>query len=101
MLASSDFKDLLRIFNAKNVKYLIVGGYAVVKYCEPRYTKDLGLWISTARDNAEPVFAALREFGAPLHDLSAEDFAAEGHFYQIGLPPLRVDVLMCVTGVAF
>ena len=63
---NSDFKDLLKILNAHNVRYLVVGGYAVMKYTEPRYTKDLDIWIEASPENARAVFAALRDFGAPL-----------------------------------
>jgi hypothetical protein len=66
MSVNSDFKDLLNLFNAYRVKYLIIGGYAVIKYTEPRYTKDLDLWIRADVKNANAVFQALKEFGAPL-----------------------------------
>ncbi len=98
---NSDFKDLLRIFNACRVKYLIIGGYAVIKYTEPRYTKDLDIWVDTERANAKAVFEALRDFGAPLTDMTEDDFAHEGYFYQMGMPPVRVDILMSVSGLEF
>ena len=60
MSVNSDFKDLLNLFNAYRVKYLIIGGYAVIKYTEPRYTKDLDLWIRADAKNADAVFQALR-----------------------------------------
>jgi hypothetical protein len=101
MSVNSDFKDLLSIFNAYHVKYLVIGGYAVMLYTEPRYTKDLDIWVSTERENATAVFQALREFGAPLTDMTEEDFAHEGYFYQMGRPPVRVDILMSVTGLTF
>ncbi len=101
MFVNSDFSDLLRLFNKYGVRYLVIGGYAVVQYTEPRYTKDLDLWISTDPANAEAVYAALREFGAPLVGLTAEDFAEEGYFYQMGVPPVRVDVLMGIPGLEF
>ena len=66
MPASSHFKELLRKFNEHQVRYLIVGAYAVMKYTEPRYTKDLGIWVDATPDNANRVFAALAEFGAPM-----------------------------------
>jgi hypothetical protein len=78
-----------------------VGGYAVMKYTEPRYTKDLDIWIEGSPENARAVFAALREFGAPLTNLSAADFAHEGSIYQMGRPPARVDVLTSIEGVRF
>jgi len=98
---SSDFEELLSIFNDHEVRYLIVGGYAVMLYTEPRYTKDLDLWIETSAENASRVFRALARFGAPLSGLSAADFASEGFFYQLGLPPVRVDILMSIDGVRF
>ncbi len=101
MFVNSDFSDLLRLFSDSSVKYLVIGGYAVVQYAEPRYTKDLDLWISTDPANAEAVYKALREFGAPLAGLTADDFAEEGYFYQMGMPPVRVDVLMGIPGLEF
>lgn len=98
---NSDFKELLRIFNDHKVKYLVVGGYAVMKYTEPRYTKDLDIWISPDLENARAVFNSLREFGAPLTGLSEADFTQEGAFYQMGRPPARIDVLMSVDGLRF
>ncbi len=101
MFINSDFSDLLRIFNANRVRYLVIGGYAVVQYAEPRYTKDLDLWISTDPVNARAAYQALREFGAPLAGLTENDFAQEGYFYQMGVPPVRVDVLMGIPGLEF
>ena len=101
MFVNSDFSDLLRLFNANQVRYLVIGGYALMQYAEPRYTKDLDLWISADAINAEAVYRALREFGAPLTDLTAADFAQEGYFYQMGVPPVRVDILMGIPGAVF
>lgn len=101
MFVNSDFSDLLRIFNANRVKYLVIGGYAVVQYAEPRYTKDLDMWISTDTANAEAVYKSLREFGAPLAGLTAKDFAEEGCFFQMGIPPIRVDIIMGIPGAHF
>lgn len=101
MFVNSDFSDLLRTFNHRNVRYLVIGGYAVVQYAEPRFTKDLDLWISTDAANASSVYEALREFGAPLAGLTADDFAEEGYFYQMGVPPVRVDILMGIPGLDF
>jgi hypothetical protein len=100
MFVNSDFSDLLRIFNGHNVKYMVVGGYAVVQYAEPRYTKDLDVLIATNEENAKAVYSALREFGAPLAGLTPNDFAEDGFFFQMGVPPIRVDVIMGVPGVA-
>lgn len=101
MLNSQDFKELLSALAGHDVRYLVVGGYAVMLYSEPRWTKDLDVWISLDSDNARAVFDALKEFGAPLDGLSPADFAQPGYFYQMGNPPLRVDVMMGLPGVDF
>ena len=97
---TQDFKELLSIFNEHEVKYLIVGGYAVMKYTEPRFTKDLDIWVEASSANSKKVYAALRDFGAPLEGLTEEHFAGAG-FYQMGRPPVRVDILMEIEGVDF
>ena len=82
-----DFKELLRAFNAHQVKYLIVGGYAVSFHAQPRATKDLDLLISPDIDNSRAVYAALAKFGAPLEGLSADDFTQPENFFRMGTPP--------------
>jgi hypothetical protein len=101
MLTSPDFKELLSILEKHKVRYLVVGGYAVMKYTEPRFTKELDLWIATDEENARAVFAALKEFGAPLKGLTPHDFTEKGYFYQVGNPPLRLDIMMSIPGVEF
>jgi len=101
MSANSLFKELLRKFNEHQIKYLIVGAYAVMKYTEPRYTKDLDVWIEPSRVNAEKVFRALAEFGAPLDSVTAEDFSNPELIFQIGIAPHRIDILMSVKGLQF
>jgi hypothetical protein len=101
MLTSPDFKELLKIFEKHKIRYLIVGGYAVMKYSEPRFTKDLDVFIATDQENAKSDYSALKEFGAPLKNLSSDDFTHEGYFYQMGRPPLRVDIMMSIPGTEF
>jgi hypothetical protein len=97
---SPDFKEILSTFNDHEVKYLIVGAYAVMKYGEPRYTKDLDIWVESSHENAAKVYAALGDFGAPLAHVSVDDFASDG-FFQMGRPPVRIDILMSIEGVDF
>jgi len=101
MLTSPDFRELLSLLEKYKVRYLVVGGYAVMKYTEPRFTKDLDLWVSTDKENSKAVYAALKEFGAPLKSLAPADFTQEGYFYQMGNPPFRLDVMMSIPGVTF
>ena len=98
---NSDFKDLLSTFNANRVQYLVVGAYAFMKHAEPRYTKDLDIWIRPSKANSRRVFKALRQFGAPLSKLSEDDFAHPGLYYQIGVEPTRIDILMSIPGLKF
>lgn len=103
MAESPDFKELLRAFNEKKAEYLIVGGYAVMKYTEPRFTKDLDVWIRNSPENAARVYAALAKFGAPLQSdgLVPKDFTSEDMTYQIGIAPVRIDVLTHISGIQF
>jgi len=101
MLTSPDFRELLSLLEKHKVRYLVVGGYAIMKYTEPRFTKDLDLWISTDKENSKAVYTALKEFGAPLKGLAPSDFTQEGYFYQMGSPPFRLDVMMSIPGVTF
>jgi predicted nucleotidyltransferase len=101
MSANSHFKKLLRKFNEHSVKFLIVGAYAVMKYTEPRYTKDLDIWVEPSPKNAQGVFNALAEFGAPMDGVTPQDFTNQEVIFQIGIEPHRIDVLMAVKGLQF
>jgi len=98
---NSDFADLLRAFNAASVDYLIVGAYAVGLYARPRATGDLDVFVRPTRGNAERVLRALAEFGAPLHNLSLDDLISDDTIFQIGVAPIRIDVITALTGVSF
>ncbi|MBV8056189.1 MAG: hypothetical protein JO071_13215 [Deltaproteobacteria bacterium] len=96
-----DYKDLLSAFQAHGVKYLIVGGYAVIFHAQPRGTKDMDLLIKADPANAQATYAALAEFGAPLQNLRPEDFADRNSFFRFGYPPHGVDILPNIPGVDF
>jgi predicted nucleotidyltransferase len=98
---NSDSIELLKAFDQENIKYLIVGGYAVGFHAEPRYTKEIDIFISTDPENARAIYRTLVAFGAPLDEIEPEDFQNQELFYQIGVPPNRVDILMGIPGVAF
>lgn len=103
MAENPDYKELLHLLNEYEVEYLIVGGFAVMKYAEPRYTKDLDIWVHNSRQNSVRVVAALKKFGAPLeHDgISADTLAEKQIVYQIGIAPVRIDILTEITAVGF
>jgi predicted nucleotidyltransferase len=102
MILPEDLKQLLLAFNVHGVEYLIIGGYAVGVYSEPRATKDLDLFIRADIRNSEAVYRALAAFGAPIDGLTPADFRDDPNsIFQIGLPPTRVDILQHIVGVNF
>ena len=96
-----DFVDLLRAFSGAEVRFLVVGAYALAMHGRPRATGDLDVWIDPTTENAARVMRALQTFGAPLADVAEEDFARPGVVYQIGVPPGRIDILTELTALAF
>lgn len=98
---SPDFSELLLAFNAENVEYLVVGAHAMAAYGHVRATKDLDVWVNPTRKNAERVLRALSAFGAPICDLTEEDLSTVGTIFQIGVPPLRIDIITEIDGVDF
>src|SRR4030067_2794689 len=101
MLTNSDFKEVLNLFKKHKIRYLFVGAYSVMKYSEPRFTRDLDLWIATDSEKANSVYVALKDFGAPLANLTPDDFTHQDYFSQMGISPLRVDIMMSIPGVEF
>jgi hypothetical protein len=99
--SSVDFRELLSLLNAEGARYLIVGGFALAHYGRPRYTKDLDVWIDAVEDNPSRVFRALAKFGAPLDRVTVDDFRDPETMFQIGIEPLRIDILSGISGVTF
>jgi hypothetical protein len=98
---NDDFVDLLRALSEAEVRFLVVGAYALAIHGHPRATGDLDVWVEPSSENADRVFRGLQRFGAPLTDVTAADFARPRLVYQIGLPPRRIDVLTDRTGLTF
>ena len=96
-----DYKDLLSAFNAHGVKYLIVGGYAVIFHAQPRFTRDLDLFIRADSENAKAAYAALTAFGAPLQHIQIEELSDPKNFFRFGREPHAVDILPTIDGVDF
>src|SRR6202521_6459892 len=103
MAESPHYRELLQLLNEFEVEYLIVGGFAVMKYGEPRYTKDLDVWVHSSPQNSPRVVGALKKFGAPLdHDgITAETFTGKQVVYHIGIAPDDDDILTEDSGVEF
>lgn len=96
-----DFKELLSEFSAKGVESLIIGAHALAAHGHVRATKDLDVWVRATPQNAPRVMAALKAFGAPLGDVTLADFSAPGITFQIGIEPVRIDVITEIDGVEF
>ncbi len=102
MILPEDLRQLLLALNAHGVEYLVVGGWAVGYYADPRSTKDIDIFIRSSLKNSEAVFRALAEFGAPLAGVTASDFHdSPTSVFQIGFSPARVDLLQSIDGVDF
>src|SRR5271165_971799 len=96
-----DYKDLLSAFHVHGVRYMIVGGYAVIYHAQPRFTKDIDLFIKADPANAQAIYAALGAFGAPLQGIQPDDFAERGSFFRFGRDPHGFDILPDIPGVDF
>jgi hypothetical protein len=101
MTIAPEFREFAECLNANNVRYLIVGGYAVAFHGHPRYTKDLDVWIDRTRENIRGLMRALDDFGFGSVGLKAGDFMKPDQVIQLGYPPLRIDLLTSLTGVDF
>jgi len=94
-----DFKEFIELFNSHGVEYVIVGGYALAFLGAPRYTGDLDLFVSPDRGNASKILSALKSFGFGSLKLSESDFSEPGQVIQLGVPPVRIDIITSITGV--
>jgi hypothetical protein len=101
VLARPDVIEFLGLLAVRKVRYMIFGGCAVMLYSGRRYTSNIDIWIARNGGNVEALFGALKTFGAPLAGLSVEDFCQEGHFFQMGSPPVRIDDMLSTRGVTF
>ena len=101
MEVQPDFRELLALFNAHSVEYLIVGAYALAAHGSPRFTGDLDVYVRPTTENAGKVLAALADFGFGSMNLSARDFQAPDRVVQLGVPPVRIDLLTSISGVSW
>ncbi len=101
MILEKDFEDFVQLLNKYKVEYMIVGGYALALHGKPRHTGDLDIWINVSEDNAKKLIQVINAFGMASLGLKKEDFLQHGYISQIGYPPLRIDILNSIDGVAF
>lgn len=100
-MLNEDYKDMLQALVEEKAKFLLVGAYALAAHGYLRATLDIDIWVMPSPRNADVVLRALQRFGAPLHDLTAEDLQADGTIFQIGVAPRRIDILTTASGLHF
>jgi hypothetical protein len=100
-MLNEDYRDMLRALSDEKVKFLLVGAYALAAHGYPRATMDIDIWVVPSSQNADAVLRALRCFGAPLHNLTKEDFQKDGTIFQIGVAPRRIDIITAASGLQF
>jgi len=101
MEVQQDFKELLGLFNTHKVKYLIVGDYALAFHGVPRYTGDIDIFVKPDAENATRILNALNEFGFGSVGLKEEDLKTPKKVVQLGLPPVRIDIITSISGVSW
>lgn len=100
-MLNEDYREMLQALSDENVKYLLVGAYALAAHGYLRATVDMDLWVRPEADNADAVLRALTRFGAPLHNLTRNDLEREDIVFQIGIPPRRIDIITGASGLKF
>jgi hypothetical protein len=101
MVLNKDFREFIELLNSHNIKYLVVGGYAVTVHGYPRYTNDIDIWFWIDKTNAENLIKALKDFGFGSLDIKVDDFLNPNKVVQLGYPPNRIDLLTSISGVEF
>ena len=100
-MLNEDYRDILHALSDENVRFILVGAYALAAHGYPRATMDIDIWVMPSPDNAEAVLRALSSFGAPLNNLTKEDLVEDGTIFQIGVAPRRIDIITAATGLTF
>jgi len=100
-MLNEDYKDMLRSLAAENVRFILVGAYALAAHGYPRATMDIDIWVMSSPENADAVIRALSRFGAPLQNLTKEDLLTAGTIFQIGVAPRRIDIITAASGLQF
>lgn len=101
MNLDQDFKEFIELLNRNQVKYLVIGGYAVSFHGHPRYTKDIDFWIEIDDANADRMLQSLDEFGFGDVGISKSDLLTPERILQLGYPPHRIDIITTPPGVSF
>jgi hypothetical protein len=100
-MLNEDYRDMLQSLAEEKVKFLLVGAYALAAHGYPRATVDMDIWIMPSPGNADAVLRALRRFGTPLQNLTAQDLQTDNTIFQIGVAPRRIDIITTASGLRF
>lgn len=100
-MLNEDYKEISQILLNNEVKFLVVGAYAMGAYGYPRATGDFDIWVEASPENSEKIYKSLSEFGAPLSDITEKTFVEKRIIFQIGVAPRRIDIITHIDGVIF
>lgn len=98
---AADFNDFLKLCLQNEVRFMVIGGYAVIHHSRPRYTGDLDLWIDSTLDNASRVVRVLQEFGFPPDAVSTEMITDRKKIIRMGFEPMRLGLFTTIPGIDF
>ena len=101
MKTEKDYEEFLELLNKHNVRYCVIGAFALAFHTRPRYTKDMDILIESTTDNAKRLLIALDEFGFGSLNLAVEDFTTPGNIIQLGYEPVRIDIITSIKGLEF
>lgn len=101
MEAHPDFKDLLALLNEHKVEYIIVGAYALAFHGAPRFTGDIDIYVNPTIENANRIVQVLAAFGFGTLGLTSEDFQKQDQVVQLGVPPVRIDLITSISGISW
>jgi len=100
-MLNKDYRDMLHALSDHEVRFLVVGAYALGAYGYPRATGDFDIWVDTSTDNSKRIYDSLVTFGTSLGEITEATFTETGIVFQIGIAPRRIDILTHIDGVAF
>ena len=101
MKTENDYEEFLELLNKHNVRYCVIGAFALAFHARPRYTKDMDILIEPTTDNAKRLLIVLAEFGFGSLNLAVEDFSTQGNIIQLGYEPVRIDIITSIKGLDF
>ena len=100
-MLNKDYKEMLQLLLEEQVDFILVGAYALAAHGYPRATGDIDIWVRAEEINSINIYRALERFGAPVDQITVNDFANEGIVFQIGVTPRRIDIITHLDGVSF